>query len=760
MMGSRTVSPSSSNLTRDLSAGVVVFLVSLPLCLGIAFASNAPLVSGLVSGIVGGIVVGLLSGSQSSVSGPAAGLAAIVTVQLALLGSFPLFLTSLVLAGLIQLVLGVSRAGNLGVFFPSSVVKGLLAAIGCILVIKLLPHLFGRELDPQRDMSFFEWHWKGFPTKSWFDSKSFHLGSTIIGLISLALLIFWDRVPALKQSLIPSALLIVLLGVVLNLIFRQFGGGLSLGDHLLVQLPFSRNNGSGFLQSLQHPDWNGLTSLSVIRSALTIAAVASLETLINLEAIDKIDFKHRTAPPSRELVAQGVGNVTCGLFGGLPIAAVIVRSSLNVNAGNRTKVSAIFNGVLLLLSVLLVPGWLKLIPTSCLAAILLVTGFKLVSPQLFKRMWEQGHTQFFPFLVTLVTILLFDALTGILVGLAASAAWILQSNMRHPLNRVVERFPAGEVIRLQLPNQVSFLNRGSLVQALEDVPEGGQLLIDANNMTYIDPDVLNVIREYKDETARRRGVSVSLRGFENQCDIEDQTHYIEHSTKELQQSLSPREVLDILNEGHRRFLGGQQLFRSFDRQVSATGQGQHPLAVIVSCIDSRSPAELIFNLGLGDMFSVRLAGNVVSRKALGSIEYGCAVAGAKLVLVLGHTKCGAVTASVSFASSGITAVSATGCDHIDEIVEDIQLTLPREAYQGYETLSADEKAKFVDDTAKRNVARVVDQIHDQSAKLRELVEEGRIAVIGAMYDVVTGKIEYIPIPEWNSALVDKKPELV
>ena len=336
--------------------------------------------------------------------------------------------------------------------------------------------------------------------------------------------------------------------------------------------------------------------------------MASLETLLNLEAVDKIDPRQRTSPPSRELLAQGIGNVVAGLVGGLPVTSVIVRSSVNINAGGRTKLAAIVHGVLLLVSVVLLPAWLNLIPLSCLAAILLVTGVKLASPALVKQMWDEGRYQFVPFAVTVVAIVLTDLLIGVLIGLAVSIGFILSSNVRRPIRRIVEKHLGGEVVRIELANQVSFLNRAALVRALDEVPRGGHVLLDAQSTDYIDPDVLDLIRDFKEQTAPARGVEVSLLGFRSKYQLQDQTQYVDYSTRELQSALTPQQVLQILKDGHERFRTGRRLTRDLGRQVNATADGQHPLAVVLSCIDSRTPAELIFDLGVGDIFSVRIAG--------------------------------------------------------------------------------------------------------------------------------------------------------
>jgi carbonic anhydrase/SulP family sulfate permease len=738
-----TTQPISATITRDLTAGLVVFLVALPLCLGVALASGAPLLSGVLAGIVGGILVGFISQSQTSVSGPAAGLAAIVAAQISTLG-FPAFLMAVVIAGLIQSVLGIARAGFVAAFFPSSVIKGLLAAIGVLLILKQIPHLLGHDADPEGDMAFLQPDQANTFSELGHMLSHVHLGAATIGLASVALLVVWANVKTLKNLMIPAPLIVVLIGVGLSLLFKQFGGAWAVEPENFVQVPIA-DSLSGLLGFLQWPDFSQWSNPAVYTAGLTIAAVASLETLLNLEAVDKIDPQQRMSPPSRELLAQGIGNVVVGLVGGIPITSVIVRSSVNISAGAQTKLAAIVHGVLLLVSVVFLPLWLNMIPLSCLAAILLVTGAKLASPKLVRQMWEEGRYQFVPFAVTVIAIVFTDLLIGILIGLAVSVSFILNSNLRRPIRRFVEKHLGGDVLHIELANQVSFLNRAALMKVLDAVPRGGQVLLDARATDYIDPDVLDLLRDFTIQTAPAHGVQVSLLGFRSKYQIQDQIQYVDYSTRELQSALTPQQVLQLLRDGHERFRTGQRLTRDLGRQVNATASGQHPLAVILSCIDSRAPVELIFDLGVGDIFSVRIAGNISSRKVLGSIEYACAVAGAKLILVLGHTRCGAVTAAVDLIRSGETTAVATGCQHLQQIVNDIQKSVEPSSVGSLHRHPNAASEAVVDAIAGRNVQRVVDEILTQSNAIAALVREEKIAIVGAMYDVVDGGIEFLDV---------------
>jgi carbonic anhydrase/SulP family sulfate permease len=537
-------------------------------------------------------------------------------------------------------------------------------------------------------------------------------------------------------------LVVVLFGVALQYLFGRAGGAWLIQPSHLVQIPVAETV-SGVVDFLAYPDWSEWSNPAIYFAAVTIAIVASLETLLNLEAVDKLDPERRDSPASRELVAQGVGNTIAGLIGGLPMTSVIVRSSVNVSIGAKTKLSTILHGVLLVLCVTLFPIYLNMIPLAALAAILLVTGFKLASPSLFRQMWSEGRYQFTPFLVTLVSIVFTDLLVGILIGLAVSLLFILNSNLRTPIRRIVETHIAGDVLHIELANQVSFLNRASLDKLFSEAPKGSSLLIDASDTDYIDPDVLSLIRDFKNVRGPAHCVSVSLRGFREKYKLKDDIQFADYSTRELQDRVTPEQVLELLREGNRRFRTGNRLTRDFRSQVDATAGGQTPLAAILSCIDSRVPAELVLDLGIGDIFSVRVAGNVIGSKSLGSIEYGVGVAGVKLVLVLGHTRCGAVTSSVKLLNENKDVEQETGCQYLHTIVDEIAPCIASADLKRFHELSATERESFVDEVAKRNVLRTAQEITERSTAIRHAVDAGRVLVVGALYDVKSGNIEFL-----------------
>jgi carbonic anhydrase len=732
-----------SNLAKDIPAGLVVFLVALPLCLGISLASNAPLSAGIIAGIVGGLVVGVLSGSSTSVTGPAAGLTAVVATQIADLGSFQAFLVAVIVAGALQIVFGMLKGGFLASFFPSSVVKGLLAAIGIIIILKQLPHLVGYDANPVGDTDFCQTDQKNTFTELPAAFKMFLPGATMIGLLSLGLLVVWGKVSWLQKCPIPGPLVAVLFGTAANLLLIQMGHPWAIAPTHLVQVPVAEGV-SGFLQLFCFPDFSVLAKPALYGAAVTLAVIASLETLLTIEAVDKIDPQQRKSPANRELLAQGAGNMVSGFLGGLPMTSVIVRSGANLNAGAQTKISAIFHGVLLLGCVALLPRWLNQIPLCVLAAVLIVTGYKLASPKVIGQMWSAGKYQFLPFAVTVVAIVLTNLLTGILIGLGISLLFILRSNFRRSIHQVMEKHIHGDILRVELAPQVSFFNRAALQKILMEAPRGAKVQIDARNCDFIDPDILDLLTDFKEVTSKAHGVEVSLVGFKKKYEkLQEDLTFVDYSSREVQQSLKPAEVLQILKDGHERFMEGKPLVRDLRRQAGATAKGQFPIAAVLGCIDSRSPVEHIFDLGVGDAFVARVAGNVAKDKMIGSMEFACGVAGAKLLLVLGHTSCGAVKAAVELKVAGKSAAEATGCDHLDTLVDIIQRSIDPSQLKDFSNWADDKKKAFVDEVARKNVLNNMTYLRQNSGMLDRLTRENKIMIVGAVYDVNTGKVEFL-----------------
>ncbi|MCU4175756.1 SulP family inorganic anion transporter [Marinilabiliaceae bacterium N1Y90] len=487
-----------SSLKQDIPASIVVFLVAVPLCLGIALASGAPLFAGIIAGIIGGIVVGAVSGSQLGVSGPAAGLAVIVLSAITELGAFEAFLLAVVVSGVFQVILGYAKAGIIGYYFPSSVIKGMLSGIGIIIILKQIPHAVGYNKDYEGSLSFSQPDGHNTLTELFYMFEAISPGAIIITALSMIVLILWER-PFMKKikafSIIQGPLVVVTLGIVLNLIFQGIPS-LTLNSEQIVALPVAGSI-SGFFSQFTLPDFSQIMNPSIWIVGATIAIVGSMETLLCLEATDKLDPQKRVTPVNLELKAQGIGNILSGLIGGLPITQVIVRSSTNIQSGGRTKMSAILHGVIMLLCAMAIPNVLNLIPLASLAAILFIVGYKLAKPVVFKQMYKLGISHFAPFMVTIIGIVFTDLLIGIILGLVVAVMYILYNNFKKPFLFETDEHLKDGVLHLALAEDVTFINKASILNTLSQIPNGTKVVIDASKTINIDQDVIEIIREFE-----------------------------------------------------------------------------------------------------------------------------------------------------------------------------------------------------------------------------------------------------------------------
>ncbi|SFN91639.1 Sulfate permease, MFS superfamily [Algoriphagus ornithinivorans] len=499
-----------STLSADLKASLVVFLVALPLCLGIAVASGAPPMSGLIAGIIGGIVVGSLSGSHVSVSGPAAGLTVIVLDAISSLGTFELFLAAVVMAGLIQLILGFLKAGVLGYYFPHSVIKGMLTAIGLILILKQIPHALGWDKDLMGDMAFRQMDEQNTFSEIWYAIQYFSPGAIPIVLVALGLIIFFEK-PKIKNhkifGLVPGALWAVIAGILINQLYGVIKPSWKLNEEHLVSIP-DVDQLSDLSSLVTFPDFGMIGSLDFWLIAVTVAVIASIETLLSLEAGDKMDPQKRLSPSSRELVAQGAGNTLSGLIGGLPVTAVIVRTTANITSGAKTKLSAVCHGILLLVLVIGIAELLNLIPLSCLAAVLFFVGYKLAKPSIFVHEYEKGLNQFLPFMVTIIAILFTDLLIGIGIGMIFGIFFVIRTNYQKSVS--VTELDGMFLVKLQ--KDVSFLNKAPLMKRLAEIPNGSEVVLNASRARFIDHDIQEVLNDFI-ETSTDKNITVTIEGF-------------------------------------------------------------------------------------------------------------------------------------------------------------------------------------------------------------------------------------------------------
>lgn len=502
------------HVKADLKAGIVVFLVALPLCLGIALAQKAPLFSGIISGVVGGIIVACISGSRLSISGPAAGLTSIVLAGIASLGSFETFLLSLAMAGILQIAFGFMRAGIIGHYIPSSVIKGMLAAIGLILIIKQLPHLVGYDADPEGDEAFLQSDGQNSFSELLVMLNYVSFGPVIIGAISLVTLFIWDK-PFIKNiswlRALPAPLVVVVLAVGINQLFNLAAPGFKVREEHMVLLP-KISSLNDLVANFTFPDFTKLNSFRVYETGLIIAVVASLETLLNVEAVDKLDPENPMSPSNRELVAQGVGNLVSGLIGGLPITSVIVRSSANISAGGKTQLSSIVHGLLFIIAIFLIPGVLMSIPLSCLAAILIYTGFKLTSPKIYKSVFKFGKDQFAPFMITIIVMLLTDLLKGVGIGMIAAIIFILRNNYKTPYKLFEEEIEGRKNYFVKFSQQITFINKGKIATLLHKIPKGSKIFLDAGQTHFMDKDIIELINEFK-RSAKYNNIEITTEGI-------------------------------------------------------------------------------------------------------------------------------------------------------------------------------------------------------------------------------------------------------
>ncbi|MDA9906854.1 SulP family inorganic anion transporter [Flavobacteriaceae bacterium] len=498
-------------IKNDLPASIVVFFVALPLCLGIALASGAPLFSGVIAGIIGGIVVGAISGSQIGVSGPAAGLAAIVLTAISSLGGFENFLVAVVLAGIFQIVLGILKAGVIGYYFPSSVIKGMLTGIGIIIILKQIPHFFGYDTALEGNFAFNQVDGENTFSGIFNSIKYISLGSTLIAVFSLIILLLWEKILTKKGKifkLIQGSLVAVVVGII-YVLFSSSNEVYGISSNQLVSVPIPGDIPSFFGQ-FSVPNFMAITKADIWITAFTIALVASLETLLCVEATDKLDPEKRVTPTNRELIAQGSGNIISGLIGGLPITQVIVRSSANIQSGGKSKMSAIIHGIFLLISVLMIPKLLNLIPLSVLAAILLLVGYKLAKPSLFKTMYFLGWKQFLPFTVTVLGIVFTDLLIGITLGLMVGIVVILIKSYQNSHFLHMKDISNGKVkYKITLAEEVTFFNKGAILKELDQLPEDSYLELDVRKTRYLDNDIVEILEDFS-EKAKSRNISIKL----------------------------------------------------------------------------------------------------------------------------------------------------------------------------------------------------------------------------------------------------------
>ncbi len=686
------------------------------------------MVSGLIAGIVGATVVGMLSGSAFGISGPAAGLAVIVLSAIDDLG-FQAFLLAVVLAGGLQVLMGICRAGVISYYFPSAVISGMLSGIGIIIFLKQIPHALGYDADYEGDLSFVQKD--GYTTVSELGHMFEYIapGAVIISITTLLILIAWES-SLLKRfrfpRLVHGAVIAVPAGTAINLLFSNLAPDLALSGKHLVLIPVSAGAMDLFAQS-DFPDFSQIGNSRVYLTALILGLVASLETLLCVEGTEKLDPEKRLTPVNRELCAQGAGNIVCGLLGGLPVAQVILRSSINLQAGAKTRAAAFIQGLLMFGAVLVIAPFINMITLASLASVLLVVGYRLAKPAQFRDLYNTGMEHFVPFIVTVLGLVLTDLFIGVSIGMAVALFFILLEHHKSSFVLYTERERNKTI--LHLSKNVSFLNKADIVKVLKKVPRNSELVLDATQCLFLDFDVYEVIENFKIE-AKRKNIQFQLENFRGYGRLEP-VPTSRPQTRDCQESLTPAVVLEILKQGNRRFVNNLNSNRNMLEQINESRAHQFPMAIILSCIDSRTSAELIFDQGLGDIFSVRVAGNVVNDDILGCMEYACEAAGSKLIVVLGHSNCGAVKGACADLKMG----------NLTQLLDKIRPAIAA-VKSKYKVTDAGDP-DFVQRVADRNVLTAREQIFKRSPILKESEASGKIGIVGGMYHIETGNVEFM-----------------
>jgi carbonic anhydrase len=719
--------PMFSRLDKDIPAGIVVFLVALPLCLGIALASGAPLISGLISGIVGGVVVGYISKSSTSVTGPAASVSAVIYLAIQDLERFELFLVALIIAGIIQLVLGAIKAGIIADYMPTSIIKGLLAGIGVILILSQLPYIFGIDIDESKLIAMSDDYIGNAGEVIGLFFSSFSPGSILLSALSLFILIYWDKTPLKNFKLLPPALFVVIFGVAINLLFKYTVPYFYLDGIHLVNIPKVDSVFSFFT----FPDMGGFTNGKVWTTGLTVAIIASISSLLNIEATDNLDTLKRKTPPNRELIAQGIGNTLCGLLGGIAVTSVIVRSSVNIEAGAQTKLSTIIHGFLLLTSVLFLSSVINLIPLATLAAILLVVGYKLASVTVFKELFKRGWDQFIPFIATVFFIVVIDVLTGVLIGTAISLFFLLRNNYYNPFFVVNTKYIQDEVIKLELANEVSFFNKASIKNTLWSIPDNSKVLIDATFTSYIDQDVIDILKDFQNTVAAENNIRLNIIGLKDTYDVGEEINFFEKIKERKKQTTTPQEILSYLKAGHQVYASGSDNMQRYRNKELQEYRDTIPLAAVISCLDLKEPLHIVMNAEVGDLINIRSAGYIINKHVIRNAEFACRQQGAKLILLFGNT-------DNSIVAEALEDYLANRKNNNKTLIKEI-LKLPQFTE---EYLRSKKPQELVNEIVEIQLELAKEKIYENSNFFKKNIPIGSVGIASATFDRASKKITF------------------
>jgi carbonic anhydrase len=714
---------SVKDIKYDLPAGIAVFFVAVPLCLGIAHASGAPLIAGLITGIIGGVITGSLSNAQLAVSGPAAGLTAIALSGIATLGSFEAFLLATILAGVIQILLGVFKAGGIANYIPNTVIKGMLSAIGLILIIKQFPHLIGYDKEAMgvqefaataQDLNSGSPEGENTLTLFMEGFMNLNFGVLLIGMVSLVFLVIWDKLFQARFKTIPGALIVVLIGVTINYFLEHIVFSHPLEAEHFVNIP-AISSFAAFRHASTFPDLTAFGNYALYSTAFTIAIVASIETLLSIEAVDKLDPQKRNTPANHELMAQGIGNTLAGLLGGLPMTAVIVRGSVNVSAGAHTKLSTVIHGVLMLIAVMFLSSLMNLIPLASLAAVLIYTGYKLLSPGLIMEQYKKGWGQLIPFIVTVLAIVFSDLLIGVLIGIVVSLIFIVMEDYKGSVLKVRDM---GRRKRIVLGENITFLHKPKLARIFDDLPKDTIVEIDGSRNFYIDKDIIELIEEFKHQ-APKRNIELIIGGIKQM------------ENDNLQESM--RKSYERLFVNNEKWVAART--KEDPEYFKKQAEGQTPQYLFIGCSDSRVPANEITGTDSGELFVHRNIANMVVNtdlNMLSVVQYSVEVLNVKHIIVCGHYGCGGVKEAMNHKSNGL----------IDKWLHNIKdvIRLHKEELDSIH----DEHQKY-DRLVEINVREQVINLMKTSFIQKNRAQYGFPEIHGWVYDIGTGKINDLKI---------------
>ncbi|ELR68153.1 Sulfate transporter [Fulvivirga imtechensis AK7] len=632
---------------------------------------------------------------------------------------------------MLQLLLGILKAGIIADYMPTSIIKGLLAAIGIILIFSQIPYALGIEQNSR--LMDYSRNFILYPPDIEMILGSLAPGALVLTIISLLILIFWDKTFLRKIKLLPPFLVVVILGVFINIFFKFFIPSFYLEGTHLVNIPSIDALSSFFA----FPDFGAIGNINVWTYGFTIAIIASIATLLAIEAADNLDPHKRISPPNRELIAQGIGNTLAGLIGGIPITSVIVRSSVNIEAGAETKLSTIIHGILLLASVLVISSVINLIPLASLAAILLMVGYKLASVSIFKSMYARGWNQFIPFIVTAIAIVVTDVLLGVLIGTAISIFFLLRGNYYNPFQ--IERIKSkeGEKIRLELSNEVSFLNKPAIKKTLWNLPENGEVVIDATFSTYVEPDVIELLHDYKDTFAKENDINITITGLRESYHSDAKLDLIKEPYVKKEIS-TPEEILDYLKQGNQGYVAGNLVSRRLRNKELMDFIRDAPLATVVNCLDMREPLNMLLNSGIGDLIPIKAAGNLMGTHLIHSTEIACRKQGARLILLMGNS-------GNSFIKDALECHLAGKDSYLQPLIA------PALASGEFseERLRTEQINALADSIVLWNLKLSVSSIIQQNEYIKEEVTKGNLGVCSGFFNRETGKIDFSPLYQVN-----------